>query len=500
MPPPGTVVASNLWQAGPGQADAAVFCRRIIGLDRNFLPPYVDLARLMIEAKGYQEAYIALSEASRMGAKLPDSQRMLLQNLHDGLQPSEELAEYARRMGAVPLRRRDDSLRILVVTNLFPPQEHGGYGRTMWEFCQGLRSRGHALRILTADCPELERSLDEDLESLESLVERKLSLSGTWEGGVAVADEDPARIAGVSRRNTSLVLREVAGFQPDVCLLGNIDFLGWHVMHALLEKGVPVVHRLGNELPGYPPEATPDDPRYVMAGNTEWVNTGLQARGYPCPRFEVVYPGSPLETYYRAFLPDREVLRIAYASIVTPYKGVHILVEALCRLSALGVAFRCEIAGDCVDQGFVGKLKAHLRAHGLENAVSFIGYQNRQGLAALYARSNVLVFPSVFEEPFGKTQIEAMAAGLLVISSGTGGTREIVRDEENGILFISGDAGDLARKLQSVSADPERWERLAAQGQADAFCFTTSGSVTKLEALFDSLLNQKKEGVYGSAR
>lgn len=205
----------------------------------------------------------------------------------------------------------------------------------------------------------------------------------------------------------------------------------------------------------------------------------------------MVFPGSPIEWYFRAFAPDRSCLRLAYASIVGQFKGIHVLVESLSHLKRMGVPFRCEIAGDQVDTELLEKLKEFLAHHELSDCVDFIGFQDKAGLASLFARSNVLVFPSVFEEPFGKTQIEAMAAGLLVVSSGTGGTREIVQHGENGLVFDSGNAESLAAELKSLVDNEDRWRQLAANGQSSAFNFTTKRSVDKLEEIFDSLLERE---------
>jgi glycosyltransferase involved in cell wall biosynthesis len=112
----------------------------------------------------------------------------------------------------------------------------------------------------------------------------------------------------------------------------------------------------------------------------------------------------------------------------------------------------------------------------------------KKELAALYARTNVLVFPSVFEEPFGKTQIEAMAAGLLVISSGNGGARDIIRDGETGLFFRNNDSVDLAEKLASVQRDPDRAGQIALAGQEASFRFTTAASVDRLEEIFVDLV------------
>jgi len=93
-----------------------------------------------------------------------------------------------------------------------------------------------------------------------------------------------------------------------------------------------------------------------------------------------------------------------------------------------------------------------------------LGFQDKTGLAAMYARSNTLVFPSVFEEPFGKVQIEAQAAGLAVVRSAVGGYADMLEDEVNGLLFKPNDAEDLARQLYVLQGKPDFWARLAAQG------------------------------------
>lgn len=94
----------------------------------------------------------------------------------------------------------------------------------------------------------------------------------------------------------------------------------------------------------------------------------------------------------------------------------------------------------------------------------------------------------MFEEPFGISHVEAMAAGLAVVSSGTGGSREIVRDGVDGLLFKPEDHTDLAVKLKSLTDDPARWAALARAGQARSLDFTVGRSVDRIEATFEELL------------
>jgi len=115
--------------------------------------------------------------------------------------------------------------------------------------------------------------------------------------------------------------------------------------------------------------------------------------------------------------------------------------------------------------------------------VTFPGFLDRAGLSALFARSNVLVFPSIFNEPFGISQVEALAAGLVVVSSGTGGAREIIRDGVDGLLFPAGNAAELAARLLRLARDPALAAQLQKQSQARAAQFSVDAAVATIERL-----------------
>ncbi|MEX0322902.1 MAG: glycosyltransferase [Puniceicoccaceae bacterium] len=459
-----------------------------IGMNRDHGPAYLNYGELLVKASEYEDAYLVLKEAQRIGA-LPKQTEPLLDQLETHPELDTELTRaYRSRIGAGGFGTTEKPRRILVFTNLLPPQEMGGYGRTVWEFCDGLLQRGHDVRILTADVPSLHKEPEPGYQRVEKHVKRNLTLFGNWTKGAAQAIKDPRKIQKIMQHNARAVAAEVKEFKPDVCMVGNLDFLGNMALNALLELQVPVLHRLGNALPGYPKEATPSSSRYGIAGCSEWVNEELQKGGYPARNYFVLHPGSPLKDYYRLIPPRFDQLRICYAGLIMAYKGPQVLVQALGLLRKIGIPFTCEIAGDTKDPAFLNQLQALIRSEGIADAVKLIGFCNRRQLAALYARSNVMVFPSVFEEPFGKSQIEAQAAGLAVVSSGTGGYADIITDGENGLVFKNQDAEDLARQLYILQGDPKLWEKLASKGQQDAFRFNTSSSVEHLESLLEEMI------------
>ena len=491
--PPSAVAAepsaSETARAAPPDYAAVPALLGEITRDRGAPGAYLELGRLLSRNNHLAEAYVALGEALRLSRGDAAIRDLLGQLEGRGALTQPVVETYRRRAGWQPLRQAQRPRRILVVTNLLPPQEMGGFGRTMWEFSRELATRGHTVRVLTADMPHLLRKPSAEHQDFEPNVRRTLRLWGSWKNGVVEFEADPARRRRAEDFNERTLMAAIEEFRPDAVMAGNLDLMGARFLKRVLERGIPVLHRLGNALPGYEPELTPRSPLYCLAGCSDWVNQNLRAAGYPIENFAVLAPGSPLADYFLAFPPQRAHLRIAFAGLLMPYKGAHVLVEALAYLKRVGIDFECALAGDSTAPDYIDRMRALAGSQGFADRVHFPGFLGRRELAALYARCNVLVFPSIFQEPFGKTQVEAMAAGLVVVSSDCGGVREIVRDGETGLLFKNGDACDLAEKLARVHRNPAYAQKLADAGQAGAFRFTTAASVDRLEGHFESLIS-----------
>ncbi len=462
--------------------------RQLVAEDRNNLNAYLELAATALDEGKLSAAYLAVAEAHRLSGGSEQTVDALKQLEAHGVLEDLQIQVYRARAGWTPREPTANPRRILVVTNLLPPQEMGGYGRTVWEFSRELLARGHAVRVLTADMPHLVRKPTAEHEAFEPNVRRSLKLFGDWVDGTVVAEPDMERRKAIARQNHQTIMREIEEFGAEAIMAGNLDFVGHFFIQVALDRGIPVLHRLGNAFPGYEPAQSPQGPLFCLAGCSAWVNEGIRAKNYPISRYEVVPPGSPLTEYFRAWTPQRKRLQIAFAGLLMPYKGAHVLVNALAHLARAGIDFECTLAGDTTRLEYLESMRAVATEHGFLDRLHFPGFLGKAELAALYARSNVLVFPSVFEEPFGKTQIEAMAAGLLVISSGSGGASEIIEHGKTGLLFKGGDARALAERLAAVRENPAAAEKVALAGQARAFEFTTEASVDRIEAVFDELL------------
>ncbi|MBL9202598.1 MAG: glycosyltransferase [Opitutaceae bacterium] len=455
---------------------------RAIALDRHCGDALLAQAALSLDYGVPSLTFALLEEAARAGL-LPAEVAPLHAELASQASEEPALQNYLRAIGRIAEEKPATTLSVLLVTNLFPPQELGGYGRMMWEFAHGLIARGHRVHILTSDVADFGQQPGADEIEMERHVARTLQLAGTWRGGRAVPITDRVELARRLRDNAVRVQAAAAQCRADLVLAGNLDFLGPTLVRPLLDRRIPVLHAVANANPGYGPAELPPDAHYWIAGCSDWNADAIKQAGYVPARLETLYPGARIDRFFRLFLPDTQRLRICYASLMLPYKGADTLVRALVRLHDAGLDFTAEIAGDAPDPKFRLEMEELVRARGLADKVRFTGFLDRRGLAALFARSNVLVFPSRFQEPFGISQVEALAAGLVVVSSGTGGAREIIRDRIDGLLFNAGDDADLANKLVSLARSPETMARLQRQGQARATIYAVENSVRKIEAL-----------------
>ena len=249
-------------------------------------------------------------------------------------------------------------MKLLLITNLYPPQELGGYGRCMADFAWGLQKRGHTLQVLSSDAPYLGPSTPGP--SAEP-VDRRLQLKGSFEGGVHQLQEPTAR-AAVDSNNRSLLIHWLGQGAWDGILLGNLDLLGTELFEPLLASGLPLLHHIGFVTPPYPPEQMPPpSSRYRVLAASAAVRQCLKDSGMAVDKAEVIYPGARVELFGTARLgrplpptPDGtegRPLRVCFAGLQMGSKGPHTLLEALLQLKQKQVAVHLIAGGGLIPSG-----------------------------------------------------------------------------------------------------------------------------------------------------
>jgi glycosyltransferase involved in cell wall biosynthesis len=370
------------------------------------------------------------------------------------------------------------SQKILLITNLYPPQEFGGYGRVMYDFAHCLNKRGHTVEVLTSNFEQFGL-----ISEQENGVNRSLKLAGGWKNSQTFqfTQKETEKII---LHNLAQLKEKIRSFQPDSIFWGNIDLIGFNLLEECLNQNIPVIHNLGGAWPGYSPAMQPTSNTYQIVAPSQWCLDKLTEKAYRTQNATVVYPGAKVCDYYTPHVPSFSKLKIIFAGIVQAYKGVHTLIKSLAILQKHGIDFDCTIAGTTTDNDFLGKIKAFCSQQQISDKVHFTGFLNQQQLKREFWRHNILVFPTIVDEAFGISQIEAMASGLLLISSATGGARE-VQDENSTLSFTPEDENSLTDKLIWAHKNPIQAQNMSIKGQQRAIeKFDIEKSVDQLESIF----------------
>lgn len=220
--------------------------------------------------------------------------------------------------------------------------------------------------------------------------------------------------------------------------------------------GIPyVIHLHGGMYPNYFEAARPRMRRRIIEGfrgATSVIVLGdvwkrfVTANGLaPADRVVVLRNASRSLPLARSREPSD--VRILFLGGLTALKGVPQLVDALCRLSDVP-GWTAVLAGS----GEAAPLIAELAHRGIGDRVSLPGWTEPEATAALLQNADILVLPS-FVENLPMAVIEGMAAGHAVVTTPVGGTPEIIRDRETGLLVPPGDVGALADALRLLIAD-----------------------------------------------
>ncbi len=191
---------------------------------------------------------------------------------------------------------------------------------------------------------------------------------------------------------------------------------------------------------------------------------------------ELFHPARRDPAFFEKFGASNGQVRLLYVGRVSREKDLDLLVEAYRRLRAEGLSIQLFIVGH-------GPYSETL--HESLPEAFFTGYLTGKELAAAYASSDIFVFPST-TDTFGNVIIEAQASGVPVVVSDSGGPKELVEENENGLITKSHDANDLARAIRELVLDSDRRKRMGNHARESVINRTWPGAFRKFWAATES--------------
>jgi len=182
-------------------------------------------------------------------------------------------------------------------------------------------------------------------------------------------------------------------------------------------------------------------------------------------------------------IPDYGPLRLLCVGRLIERKGQHHLIEAVRRLTDDGVDVTLELVGTG-DALFSNQAQAE--ALGIADRVHFASYVPREQMPARYAAAHVFVLPS-YNEGMSVATLEAMAAGLPVVVTRTGGTIELVEEEVNGLTFDWADVDRLVSHVRRLGADRALARRMGQRSRERASRFSWDAAAEMYLGMFDQM-------------
>jgi 1,4-alpha-glucan branching enzyme len=122
-----------------------------------------------------------------------------------------------------------------------------------------------------------------------------------------------------------------------------------------------------------------------------------------------------------------------------------------------------------------------------DGTVEICGRVSPEELYEKMATATATVFPSEWDEPFGRVTVESMALGTPVVGSRVGGIAEIIDNENTGKLFSPGDVGELASLLIELINNPDAWHQLSKAGIDRSKQFSPEPIVEEHVELYQSM-------------
>lgn len=148
---------------------------------------------------------------------------------------------------------------------------------------------------------------------------------------------------------------------------------------------------------------------------------------------------------------------ILYVGTLSKAKGTDILIRAFKKILETQKNIHLTLVGSGT---MIEDYRRLVKELGIADNVTFTGRLGEEDKIAYYAKADLFVHPAIWQEPFGRTMLEAMSFNIPLVVSDVGAPPEIV--DAAGLIFRNGDVEDLKKKIESIIENPELKQKLTA--------------------------------------
>lgn len=353
-------------------------------------------------------------------------------------------------------------MKLLVITNIYPPQNLGGFGLCIERLTNGLKKLGYSEIVLTADLKEL------GVVGREKNINRSLMLLGNYSNGVQHIRDSRERRKR-KEKNIQIIKETIKENKPDACLIGNMDLLGKEIVDTVLSHDIPTIQHIGFMGSPFEGDWLPDQRLFRLAFGSGEVKRLFTKMGHKVEKGRIVYP--PIEnneTKKNTKDYGKETMLIGFCGLIMESKGLHIAINAVKNMLKRGYKIKFDIAGKSFSKRYEEQLREYCNVNGIENNIIWKGFIEPTKIEEFYKNIDFLVFPSLYPESFGMVVAEAMSNGVIPISTGVGGAYEVITHKVDGLLVNPGDVKDLEETLEWCIRNKSRLSKIGERARKTA--------------------------------
>ena len=384
-------------------------------------------------------------------------------------------------------------MKILIVSDLYPPFYDGGYEINCRDTVEALMKRGHDVTVLTSSWGlkrksiqgNVSRLLDFDPAYLDHRFQRVPKLFA-----FCVKRYLQFYRMLISYKNYDVTRKIISQIRPNAVFFWRLGHVTLSPALAAQDAGFKMFFRIEDYSFAQAKQLSEEKSfflkrwyRSLMAGKGDFKKLGQKNLlvisgiikeyyvncGFSESDIEVLSCGLPAQFLRdqhsnrdHLFSGKRGQIRLVFVGRLEPEKGPDVAIKAVAKLKK-EIAYPA-ISLDIIGQGNPSYLKflEQLAARfGVDEQVKFMGRMNQNEILERFQFYDALLFTSRYQEPFGRVVIEGMAQGLPVIAAKSGAIPEIITNFENGVLVLPDNPDDLADAIEELIANPDSATRIS---------------------------------------
>ena len=405
-------------------------------------------------------------------------------------------------------------MKILVLSDLYPPYYKGGHEIRCKVIADGLSEKGHEVYVLTSKYGVNGQSKDNKIYRLLYFLDEG-SAEGIGRRYVQI------KIALIGRLNYLITKKVIKHLKLDIIYAGQLSGISIFPMKAIQSCDIPIVHHIGNyffvelvemcileknslksfyrkRIHGFK-NIDDFDFKHILVVSEAVKRTYVES-GFSADNISIIPPrGIPSalirNEYNRNVKLHAKQTKLLYVGRLSKEKGVDTALKTVWHLTSnFGMRnLTLDIIGEG-DKKYEENLRVLSGSLSLKDYVNFRGKLLPEEVLREYNNYDILLAPSIWDaSPI--VLIEAMSQGLPVIASKVGGIPDIIRNEETGLLVAPGDPVRMAEAVKKLVDNPSLYEKISCNGiERVRQEYTNEKIIEKIDKYMSDVLNHHHKG------